>query len=72
MDRILTYSGLVISVGAAIVLMVFAARQLRLRHEAQRTPMKYQEWLAQYKTKKFYIVAAEVFGIILAIIGLNL
>ena len=33
--------------------------------------MRYNEWLTQYKTKRGYILLAQLAGIIIAIIGLS-
>lgn len=72
MQEILIYGGLIIALGATVVLMVFGIKQWHMRQEAKVTPLKYQEWLAQYKTKKFYIVGAQILGIVIGIIGLTL
>lgn len=72
MQEILIYSGLIIALGATVVLMVFGIKQWHMRQEAKVTPLKYQEWLAQYKTKRFNILAAQILGIIIGIIGLSL
>ncbi len=72
MQEILIYVGLIIALGATVVLMFFGIKQWHMRQEAKITPLKYQEWLAQYKTKRFYILAAQILGIIIGIIGLSL
>lgn len=72
MQEILIYVGLIIALGATVVLMFFGIKQWHMRQEAKITQLKYQEWLAQYKTKRFYILAAQILGIIIGIIGLSL
>ena len=72
MQEILIYVGLIIALGATVVLIFFGIKQWHMRQEAKITPLKYQEWLAQYKTKRFYILAAQILGIIIGIIGLSL
>lgn len=72
MNEILVYGGLVIALGATVVLMFFGIRQWHMRQDAKVTPLKYQEWLAQYKIKRFYILAAQIAGIIIGIIGLSI
>lgn len=72
MQEILIYVGLIIALGATVVLMFFGIKQWHMRQEAKITPLNYQEWLAQYKTKRFYILAAQILGIIIGIIGLSL
>lgn len=72
MNDVLITAGLVISVGATIVLLVFALRQWKVQQEVRNIPNRYDEWLAEYKTKKFYIIAAQIVGVIVAIIGLSM
>ena len=72
MQEILIYVGLIIALGATVVLMFLGIKQWHMRQEAKIRPLKYQEWLAQYKTKRFYILAAQILGIIIGIIGLSL
>lgn len=72
MNDILLIAGLVISVGATIVLLVFALRQWKVQQEVKDIQNRYNEWIADYKTKKFYIIAAQIVGVIVAIIGLSM
>ncbi|MBP3537783.1 MAG: hypothetical protein J6J93_09645 [Muribaculaceae bacterium] len=72
MNDVLITAGLVISVGATIVLLVFALRQWKVQQEVRNIPNRYDEWLAEYKTKKFYIIAAQIVGVFVAIIGLSM
>lgn len=72
MNDVLITAGLVISVGATSVLLVFALRQWKVQQEVRNIPNRYDEWLAEYKTKKFYIIAAQIVGVIVAIIGLSM
>lgn len=72
MNDVLITAGLVISVGATIVLLVFALRQWKVQQEVKDIPNRYNEWIAEYKTKKFYIIAAQIAGVIVAIIGLSM
>lgn len=72
MNDVLITAGLVISVGATIVLLVFALRQWKVQQEVKDIPNRYNEWIADYKTKKFYIIAAQIVGVIIAIIGLSM
>lgn len=72
MNDVLIIAGLIISVGETIVLLVFALRQWKVQQEVRNIPNRYDEWLAEYKTKKFYIIAAQIVGVIIAIIGLSM
>lgn len=72
MSEILTITGIVIALGATLVLFVFGIRQWRMRRSVKDVPMRYDEWLAQYKTKRGYILIAQLIGIIISIIGLSI
>lgn len=72
MNDVLITAGLMISVGATIVLLVFALRQWKVQQEVRNIPNRYDEWLAEYKTKKFYIIAAQIAGVVIALIGLSM
>lgn len=54
------------------MLLVFAMRQRQAQQEVKDIPNRYNEWLANYKTKKFYIIAAQLVGVVIAIIGLSI
>lgn len=69
MSDILIITGLVIALGATFVLMVFGIKQQRIRQNVKDVPLRYQEWLAQYKTKRGYILIAQLIGVIIGIIG---
>ncbi len=72
MSEILTITGIVIALGATLVLLVFGIKQWHLRQSVKDVPMRYQEWLAQYKTKRGYILIAQLIGVIIGIIGLSI
>lgn len=72
MSEILTITGIVIALGATLVLFVFGIRQWRMRRSVKDVPMRYDEWSAQYKTKRGYILIAQLIGIIISIIGLSI
>lgn len=71
MGEILITSGIVIALGATLVLLVFAIKQWHMRQRVKDIPIRYNEWLTQYKTKRGYILLAQLAGIIIAIIGLS-
>lgn len=69
MSEILIITGIVIALGATFVLMVFGIKQWRIRESVKDVPLRYQEWLTQYKTKRGYILIAQLIGVIIGIIG---
>lgn len=69
MSEILIITGIVIALGATLVLLVFGIKQQRIRQSVKDVPLRYNEWLSQYKTKRGYILIAQLTGIIIAIIG---
>ena len=69
MSEILIITGIVIALGATFVLLVFGIRQWRIRQSVKDVPLRYKEWLAQYKTKRGYILIAQLIGVIIGIIG---
>lgn len=72
MSEILTITGIVIALGATLVLLLFGIRQRHVRLSVKDVPKRYDEWLAQYKTKRGYILIAQLIGVIIGIIGLSL
>lgn len=72
MSEILIITGIVIALGATLVLLVFGIKQWYMRQNVKDVPMRYTEWLAQYKTKRGYILIAQLIGIIIGIIGLSI
>ena len=72
MREILTITGIVIALGATLVLLVFGINQWLLRQSVKDVPIRYQEWLAQYKTIRGYILIAQLIGVIIGIIGLSI
>lgn len=40
--------------------------------ECQDVPMRYKEWLAHYKTKRGYILIAQLIGVAISIIGCSI
>lgn len=72
MAEILIITGIVIALGATLMLLVFGIKQWHLRQQAKDVPMRYQEWLAQYKAKRGYILIAQIIGIAIGIIGLSI
>lgn len=72
MSEILIITGIVIALGATLVLLVFGIKQWHMRQNVKDVPMHYNEWLAQYKAKRGYILIAQLIGIIIGIIGLSI
>nr|QIM10805.1 hypothetical protein Muribac1_0140 [uncultured Muribaculaceae bacterium] len=72
MSEILIITGIVIALGATLVLLVFGIKQWHMRQNVKDLPMRYNEWLVQYKTKRGYILIAQLIGIIIGIIGLSI
>lgn len=72
MSEILIVTGIVIALGATLVLFVLGVRQWRVRQSVKDVPMRYKEWLARYKTNRDYILIAQLIGIIIAIIGCSI
>lgn len=72
MSEILIITGIVIALGATLVLLVFGIKQCHMRQNVKDVPMRYNEWLAQYKAKRGYILIAQLIGIIIGIIGLSI
>lgn len=72
MSDILITAGTVIALGATLMLLVFAIKQWHMRQSVRNVPLRYKEWLAQYKTKRGYILIAQLIGIIISIIGLSI
>lgn len=66
----LFYIGLVIAVLSFVPLLMLSARSIRERQEYARVPLKLEELKADYRRKRLYILALQLLGIILAIIGL--
>lgn len=61
-----------IASGATLMLLVFGIRQWHMRQQVKGVPMHYNEWLARYKTRRGYILIAQIIGIIIALIGLSI
>lgn len=72
MSEILVITGLVIALGATLVLMIFGIKQWHMRQRVKDIPMRYNEWLANYKAKRGYILIAQIIGIVIGIIGLSI
>ncbi len=72
MSDILITTGIVIALGATLMLLVFAIKQWHMRQSVRNVPLRYNEWLARYKTKRGYILIAQLIGIIISIIGLSI
>ena len=72
MSEILIMSGIVIALGATLVLFVFGIKQWHMRQRVKDIPARYQEWLSQYKTNRGYIMIAQLIGIVISIIGLSI
>lgn len=51
------------------MLLIFAIKQWHIRQSAKDVPMRYKEWLAQYRAKRGYILIAQLIGIAISIIG---
>lgn len=69
MSEILITTGLAIAFGATIMLLIFAIKQWHIRQSVKVVPMRYKEWLAQYRAKRGYILIAQLIGIAISIIG---
>lgn len=72
MSKVLIITGIVIALGATLVLFIFGIKQWHMRESVKDVPMRYNEWLAQYKTKRGYILIAQLMGVIIGIIGLSI
>lgn len=72
MSDFVFYLGLAVAIAASVWLAVFAIRQYPKQKAVQDVPMRYDEWKAQYHTKRWYIMLTQLAGVIIAIIGLNL
>lgn len=72
MREVLIITGIVIALGATLILMVFGIRQWHMRQSVKDVPMRYEEWLSQYRTKRFYIMIAQLVGVAIGIIGLSI
>lgn len=70
MKDILFYTGMVIVLAATIALLVFAVKQNALRRQVKDIPLRYEEWRANYRTRRWYYCIAQIAGIVIAIIGL--
>lgn len=68
----LFYTGLIIAGIATIALLFFRIRQSHKREEVKNMPLRLEEWKTQFRTKRWYFFIAQISGIIIAIIGLNL
>lgn len=66
------YTGLIIAGIATIALLFFRIRQSHKREEVKNMPLRLEEWKTQFRTKRWYFFIAQISGIIIAIIGLNL
>ncbi|MDE7136444.1 MAG: hypothetical protein K2N91_07410 [Muribaculaceae bacterium] len=72
MSEILIIAGIVIAFGATIVRIVFSAKQIQKRNSVKNMPLRYKEWQAQYKTRRGYILIAQLIGIAISIVGLSI
>lgn len=72
MAEILIITGIVIALGATLVLLFFGIKQWHVRRRVKNIPMRYNEWLSHYKTRRGYILVAQLIGIIIAMIGLSI
>lgn len=72
MSEILIITGIVIALGATLILLAFGIKQWNMRQRVKDMPLRYREWLARYKTKRAYILIAQLIGIIIGIIGLSI
>lgn len=70
MNNIMIITGFVIALGATLVLLIFGIKQWQIRKSVHDVPMRYNEWLANYKAKRGYILIAQLIGIVICILGL--
>lgn len=70
MSDIMVIAGFVIALGATLVLLIFGIKQWQMRQSIKDVPMRYNEWLANYKAKRGYILIAQLIGIVICILGL--
>lgn len=72
MSNFLIIAGITIALGSTLLLLVFAIQQWHRKEDVKDMPVRYNEWLSQYKTKRAYILIAQLAGIIIGMIGLYL
>lgn len=72
MSEILIVTGIVIALGATLVLLFYGIKQWQMRQRVKDIPMRYNEWLSRYKTKRGYILIAQLIGVIIGIIGFSI
>lgn len=72
MSEVLIATGIVIAFGATLILLIFGIRQWHIRQRVKDVPMRYKEWLAHYKTKRGYILIAQLIGVATSIIGCSI
>lgn len=72
MSDTLIITGIAMALEATLTLLVFGIKQWHIRKSVKDIPKRYQEWLAQYKTKRGYILIAQLIGIIIAMIGCSI
>lgn len=72
MDNILFYTGLTVSVAASVALLCFSIKQSRTKAQIKHFPLRYEEWQARYRARRWYYLIAQIAGIIIAIAGLNI
>lgn len=68
----LFYTGLIITGFATITLIFFRIRQSHKREEVKNMPLRLEEWETQFRKKRLYFFIAQMLGIAVAILGLNL
>lgn len=72
MSEILIVTGIVIALGATLVLLFYGIKQWQMRQRVKDIPMRYNEWLSRYKTKRGYILIAQLIGVVIGIIGFSI
>ena len=72
MSEFVFITGIVIALGATLMLLYFGIKQWYVRRHVYDVPMRYNEWLTHYKTGRGYILIAQLIGIIISIIGLSI
>lgn len=72
MGHIIFIAGIVIALGATVALLVFAIRECRKQQAVKDMPLRLAEWKAQYRTRRGYILVAQLVGLIIASVGVYL
>lgn len=72
MGDTLFYIGLIVTGLATFALLIFRIKQAHQREQIKNIPLRLEEWKTQFRTKRWYFFIAQMAGLIIAIIGLNI